>query len=150
MKKIVLVLLLILGFSTAQAQDDKERERIKSLKTAFITQELNLSNKVAQKFWPIYDRYEEQRRELYHREHRDINDVECISENKANDLLKEFVEIEKEDYELKRKYFADLKSILSAQEIIKLHQLEEDFHRKLIREYRARQQKERQKNNEEE
>ena len=78
MKKIVLVLLLILGFSTAQAQDDKERERIKSLKIAFITQELNLSNKVAQKFWPIYDKYEENRRELYRREHRDINDIECI------------------------------------------------------------------------
>ena len=150
MKKIVILLVLILGFSAAHAQDDKERERIKSLKTAFITQELNLDNKVAQKFWPIYDKYEEQRRELYHREHRDIKDVECISESKANELLKEFVEIEKEDYELKRKYFADLKSILSAQEIIKLHQLEEDFHRKLIREYRARQQKERQRNNEEE
>ena len=150
MKKIVLVLLLILGFSTAQAQDDKERERIKSLKIAFITQELNLSNKVAQKFWPIYDKYEENRRELYRREHRDINDIECISESKANDLLKEFVEIEKEDYALKQQYFADLKTILSAPEIIKLHQLEEDFHRKLIREYRARQQKERQKNNEEE
>ena len=150
MKKIVLVLLLILGFSTAQAQDDKERERIKSLKIAFITQELNLSNKVSQKFWPIYDKYEENRRELYRREHRDINDIECISESKANDLLKEFVEIEKEDYELKKQYFADLKTILSAPEIIKLHQLEEDFHRKLIREYRARQQKERQKNNEEE
>ncbi len=109
MKKIVLVLLLILGFSTAQAQDDKERERIKSLKIAFITQELNLSNKVAQKFWPIYDKYEENRRELYRREHRDINDIECISESKANDLLKEFVEIEKEDYELKKQYFADLK-----------------------------------------
>ena len=149
MKKIVLVLLLILGFSTAQAQDDKERERIKSLKTAFITQELNLSNKVAQKFWPIYDKYEQKRRELYRREHRDINDVECISESKADDLLKEFVEIEKEDYELKKQYFADLKSILSSKDIIKLHQLEEDFHRKLIREYRARQHKEREKNNEE-
>ena len=99
--------------------------------------------------WPIYDKYEQKRRELYRREHRDINDVECISESKADDLLKEFVEIEKEDYELKKQYFADLKSILSSKDIIKLHQLEEDFHRKLIREYRARQHKEREKNNEE-
>ncbi|MCL6217316.1 hypothetical protein [Zunongwangia pacifica] len=150
MKKIVILLVLILGFSTARAQDDKERERIKSLKTAFITQELKLSNKVAQKFWPIYDKYEEKRRELYRREHREINDVECISESKANDLLLEFVEIEKEDYELKKKYFTDLKTIFSAQEIIKLHKLEEDFHRKLIREYRARQHKERERNNEKE
>ena len=148
MKKIVLIILLMLGFSTAHAQDDKERERIKSLKTAFITQELNLSNKTAQKFWPIYDSYDEKRRALFHREHRDIKNIECINEDKANDILSEFIEIEKEDYELKKRYYQELKKILSSKEIVRLHQLEEDFHRKLIKEYRARKEKE-QKNNEE-
>ncbi|MDN3593846.1 hypothetical protein [Zunongwangia endophytica] len=148
MKKIALIVLLIFGFLTAQAQDDNEKERIKSLKTAFITQELNFSNKTAQKFWPIYDKYEDKRRALYRKEHRDIENVDCMAEDKAQDLLNDLIEIEKEDYELKKKYFQDLKTILSAQEIVKLHQLEEDFHRKLIKEYRARKEKER-KNEEE-
>ncbi|WBL20977.1 MULTISPECIES: hypothetical protein [unclassified Zunongwangia] len=148
MRKIALILLLILGFATAQAQDDNEKERIKSLKTAFITQELNFSNKTAQKFWPIYDKYDEKRRALFRREHRDIENVDCMAEDKAQEVIDELIEIEKQDYELKKKYYQDLKSILSAQEIVKLHQLEEDFHRKLIKEYRARKEKER-KNNEE-
>ena len=149
MKQLILFILLLTSATNFAQGGEKIKERIKAQKVAFITDKLELTSEEAQKFWPIYDKYEQKRRELYRREHRDINDVECISESKADDLLKEFVEIEKEDYELKKQYFADLKSILSSKDIIKLHQLEEDFHRKLIREYRARQHKEREKNNEE-
>ena len=39
----------------SQEKDDSHREKIKELKTAFFTQELNLDKKKAQQFWPIYN-----------------------------------------------------------------------------------------------
>ena len=84
---------------------------------------------------------------LRKREHRDIPNLECITEDDAENMLDEYVAIEKQDYILKQKLFNDLKEIMTAQEIIKLHKLEDEFHKKLIKEYRAR--KEREKKEEE-
>ena len=131
----------------SQERDDSHREKIKELKTAFFTQELDLNKKKAQQFWPIYNEYEASLYELRKREHRDLPNLECINEGEANEMLDEYVAIEKEDYVLKQKLFDDLKTIMSAQEIIKLHKLEDEFHKKLIKEYRAR--KEREKREEE-
>lgn len=141
MKKTLIILFIFCGFVQANAQDedkDPNRERIKALKTAFITQEMEFSNKTAQKFWPIYDQYEEERRELHRREHIDLENMGCINEEQAEEMLQEFVEIEKQEYQIKKQLFSDLRQILSAKEIIKLHRLEDEFHKKLIKEYRSR------------
>ncbi len=128
----------------SQEKDDSHREKIKELKTAFFTQELNLDNKKAQQFWPIYNEYESELHKLRKREHRDIPNLECITEDDAENMLDEYVAIEKQDYILKQKLFNDLKEIMTAQEIIKLHKLEDEFHKKLIKEYRARKEREKQ------
>jgi len=128
----------------SQEKEDSHREKIKELKTAFFTQELNLDKKKAQQFWPIYNEYETELHQLRKREHRDLPNLECISESDAKDMLDEYVDIERQDYVLKQKLFSDLKEIMSAQEIIKLHKLEDEFHKKLIKEYRARKEREKQ------
>ena len=135
------------GLWEMQSQDRSEshREKIKELKTAFFTQELNLDKQKAQKFWPIYNEYESELHELRKREHRDLPNLECISEDEAEEMLKEYVIIERQDYVLKEKLFKDLKEIMSSQEIIKLHKLEDEFHKKLIKEYRSRKDRENQK-----
>ena len=149
MKNLLTILLMFSGLWQMQSQekDDSHREKIKELKTAFFTQELNLDKKKAQQFWPIYNEYESELHKLRKREHRDIPNLECITEDDAENMLDEYVAIEKQDYILKQKLFNDLKEIMTAQEIIKLHKLEDEFHKKLIKEYRAR--KEREKKEEE-
>lgn len=149
MKNLLIILLMFSGLWQMQSQekDDSHREKIKELKTAFFTQELNLDKKKAQQFWPIYNEYESELHKLRKREHRDIPNLECITEDDAENMLDEYVAIEKQDYILKQKLFNDLKEIMTAQEIIKLHKLEDEFHKKLIKEYRAR--KEREKEEEE-
>lgn len=139
MKQTILIILLFLVGMATQAQDrDEHREKIKALKTAHITEGLNLTAKDAQQFWPIYNEFEEKRRELYRRERADVENLECLSESEANSKLNEYVELEKEDFLLKKQYYNDLRQIFSAKKIMKLKQLEEEFHRKLMREYRAR------------
>lgn len=147
MKNLLIILLMFSGLWEMQSQNRSEshREKIKELKTAFFTQELNLDKQKAQKFWPIYNEYESELHELRKREHRDLPNLECISEDEAEEMLKEYVIIERQDYVLKEKLFKDLKEIMSSQEIIKLHKLEDEFHKKLIKEYRSRKDRENQK-----
>ena len=64
MKQFLLVLILFTGSLTLiKAQDRQDlkegrSEKIQSLKIAFITQKLELTSDEAQKFWPVYNRYE--------------------------------------------------------------------------------------------
>ncbi|MCM4160622.1 hypothetical protein FHG64_18525 [Antarcticibacterium flavum] len=143
MKKLLIFLSLFLAvFSGLQAQEKHDREshrqKIKALKVAYITEELNMNTRLAQKFWPIYNKYEEQKRELWRREHIDLDEAEKFTEAQAQEMLKEYLAVEKEEYIIKKQLFADLGKILTAREIIKLHKLEADFNKKLLKEYRTR------------
>ena len=66
--KMKLLLPLILFISAAAfAQDDAKKEKheqIKALKVSFITTELSLTAEESEKFWPVYNAYEEKQREL--------------------------------------------------------------------------------------
>lgn len=141
MKKLALVFCVLLMAFQSQAQNkdwEEQRERIKALKVAYFTQELELTEKLAEKFWPIYNQYEKEKRELHKREHIELKNVECISEDEAEDLISEFLSVESEEYKIKKQLFKDLKQIISAKDIIKLHKLEDEFHKKLIKEYRSK------------
>lgn len=140
MKNIILVITIFLSALTSlQAQDKNDhREKIKALKVAFITQELNMSSQTAQKFWPVYNKYEKDKMDLHRRENVDWDKIGTISDAKADEMIKEYLAVEREEYVIKRQLFSDLKKILSAREIVLLHKLEADFNKKMIQEYRNR------------
>jgi hypothetical protein len=127
---------------TLQAQESKDRqqhrERIKAMKVAYITQELNMDAKLAEKFWPVYNQYERAKMDLHKKEHFQSENIENITEAEAEKMLTEFLNIEKEEYTVKKELYTNLKKIMSAREIIKIHKLESNFNKKLIREYHAR------------
>lgn len=126
----------VTSFSFAQDDDRSSQwEQIKALKVAYFTQEMNFSDKVAAKFWPIYNKYESDRRKLHEREHIEIDNVDCITEDDANALLSEFLSVENEEYKIKKQLFHDLKGFMTAKEILKIHKLEDEFHKKLFKEY---------------
>lgn len=68
MKRLILILTLFLGsFSIANAQKENKEDRaekVQALKIAFITQKLELTSNEAQTFWPVYNRYETDLRQV--------------------------------------------------------------------------------------
>jgi hypothetical protein len=64
MKKYLLILFIvaITPFARTRAQDNGQK--IQALKIAFITQKLQLTPQEAQQFWPIYDQYQTEIRNL--------------------------------------------------------------------------------------
>ena len=142
MKKILILFSMFLFVFTLQAQESKDRqqhrERINAMKVAYITQELNMDAKLAEKFWPVYNQYERAKMDLHKKEHFQSENIENITEAEAEKMLTEFLNIEKEEYTVKKELYTNLKKIMSAREIIKIHKLESNFNKKLIREYHAR------------
>jgi hypothetical protein len=143
MKNLIFTISLLLTGLSGIAQDkdfnrEEHRERIKAMKVAFITQELKLDKDLAEKFWPVYNRYECLKMDLHRKEHSELENVESLSEVQAEKMLKEYENIEKQEYEIKKELFSELKKIITSKEIIHLHKLESEFNKKLWKEYRER------------
>lgn len=142
MKKsfIYTILICLIFASTSFAQGGK-REKVKALKTAFITTELSLTQQEAEKFWPIYNAFEDKQFELRHEKMKSYmkrmdSDLETMTEKDASSLLSQMESVEEEMHLLRKKLVADLKSVISSHKIIKLKKAEEDFNRNLLKQYR--------------
>lgn len=145
MKKIVTLIVLILFSSFTFAQGFKEkREKIKALKVAYITEKLSLTSDEAQKFWPIYNDFDDKEFEIRHNKMRkivkqiDSDGLESISEKEAQNLISQMEVYDDELHNLKKKYIQDLQKVISSKKIILLKKTEEEFNRKLLREFRER------------
>lgn len=143
----IFLLLFSFNFYAQGKKMEEKREQIKTLKVAFLTTELNLTTKEAEKFWPIYNTFDDKQFEIRHLKmrtfRRKINDdvLNKMSEKEANNFLAQMESADEELFLLRKKFVANLKEILPAVKIIKLKKAEEDFNRKLLHQYRERGQK---------
>lgn len=144
--KKILSLLIVLISVNAIAQDGsfirKKREQIRSLKVAFITNELQLTPDEAGKFWPLYNAYEDKQHEIKKQRIKgymsriDDDSADKLSEKEATTLLAQMESNEEDLYQLRKKFISSLKGAISPIKILKLKRAEEDFNRKLLQQYR--------------
>lgn len=119
MKKYLLFLLAIFAsfsFVMAQNTNSQRSEKIKALKIAFITQKLQLTSAEAEKFWPVYNQYDNEIRQLR-------------MNNKNGDVL----ESEQKLLDIRKKYKPSFEKILGPQRLNDLYNAERDFRNLLIR-----------------
>ncbi|QSB28482.1 sensor of ECF-type sigma factor [Flavobacterium sp. CLA17] len=143
-KNILPLLLFLVSFSFYAQSDktDEKREKIKAYKVSFLTTELELTSTEAEKFWPIYNAFDDKQFELRHDKMKtylrklDDDNINSISEKEASALLSQIESTDKELYLLREKYMLNLKKVLSAKKILKLKKSEDDFNRKLLKQYR--------------
>lgn len=144
LKNLLPILLFLVTFSFYAQNDknDEKREKIKAYKVSFLTTELELTSTEAEKFWPIYNAFDDKQYELRHDKMKaymsrmDDESINSISEKEAAALLSQIENTDKELYLLRDKYSANLKKILSAKKILKLKKSEDDFNRKLLKQYK--------------
>lgn len=119
-----------------------KREQLKSLKVAYITDQLQLTSDEATKFWPLYNAFEVKQKELRQEKLRsymdrlDGGEVDKMSDKDALSLLNQMENTEEEIYQLRKKFVTNLKGVLAPIKIIKLKKAEEGFNRKLLKQYR--------------
>lgn len=124
MRKIVYLLLLLLPFSGI-AQDGirgENRQRLEAIQIAYLTKELSLTTQDAEKFWPVYNKYQDELRGLL----KNGGDEDVLNrQQKALDIRK--------------KYRPDFVKILGADRTNKLFQAEDKFREMVKRELQNRQ-----------
>jgi hypothetical protein len=145
-KKIITLILILttFGFYAQDSEMKDKKEQIRVLKAAFFTTELALTAREAEKFWPIYNTFDDLQFEIRHQKMRAFKNrmnnkaLDTMSEKEANSLLIQMESADEELFLLRKKLTKSLKEVLPAVKIIKLKKSEEDFNRKLLHQYRER------------
>lgn len=147
MKKYI-TLLIVLFSMVSIAQPSKEKiEKVKALKVAYITKELSLTTAEAEKFWPIYNTYDEKQFELRHNKMKTImkkykgEGLDNLSEKEAATILSEMESIDEELVNLRKKFVKDAKEIIGAKKVLLLKKAEEEFTRTLFKQYKGKERK---------
>ncbi|MCF7561359.1 sensor of ECF-type sigma factor [Sabulilitoribacter multivorans] len=135
MKKIILPIIALLIALSAFSQSKKDR--IKALKVSFITERLELTQEEAQKFWPVYNAYDDITGKIKYEDLRNIrreikNNIATLTDKRASELLEEIASAENKLHEEEVKLNVKLKKIISPKKILLLKIAEEDFKKKLF------------------
>ena len=133
----ILTLQLLISLSTFAQRPNKDK--IKALKIAHITEQLDLTEKEAQAFWPIYNANEEARQKLREASRGDKRiKLDGLTEAQAKEHLEARFKMDEERFKLQKEYYTKLLNILSAKKIIKLFEADHSFRRKMIDQFKQR------------
>ncbi len=142
MKKLITLCLLYFCSHSIVAQDRGNHDQINSLKIAHLSSELNLTAKESEKFWPLYTNYSEKMHALRNNpmaryiRNTDMETIEKMQEKEAEEALKKIINYESEYFSLRTNFLQEVQKVLSAKKIIQLNKAEDDFNRKLLKQYR--------------
>ncbi len=123
-------LLALSGAVYAQDQQDVEKTRADILtnKKKIIAATLELRGQEAAVFWPLYEEYQNALRPVHDRSSRLIadylRDYETLTDEQAKALLREFLNIEREQLKLKEIYVKKFSAVLSPKKVTRYFQLE--------------------------
>lgn len=143
--KTILIPIFALLLSLSIHAQKPNKEKIKALKVAHITEQLDLTTKEAQAFWPIYNANEEARCKLRDNKIKDCLDdlnqtaaESKFTEKEAKELLEKTSKLEEDKYKLQIDYISKLKGVLPAKKTLKLINAERSFRYKMIKEFKNR------------
>lgn len=138
MKQLLIPMIgLLLSINAYSQRIDKEK--VKALKIAHITEQLDLTAQEAQAFWPVYNANEDAReKQRAASKFRRPEDIDALSEAEAQAHLEHIVAAELARQQLEKKYYTALRDVLSAKKLLKLMEAERSFRRKLIETFKER------------
>ncbi len=136
---LLILAIMILAVPTMEAQDRKKdwNDRWKAEKIAYITDAMGLTSAEAEKFWPIYNKCESEKRNSF----KIVIDAykaleEALqagkSDDEINDLLNKYIEVQNFGKDIDSKYVLEYRKILSGKKVAKLYIAEESFRRQQI------------------
>lgn len=119
LKYIITTICLLFGLlSASHAQQQKEFQAIESEKVAYITKELKLTPAEAQKFFPIYNKYNDEMWEIKRAKRGADN----------SHRQRDVIAFDAKEVEIKKKYRAEFTKVIGTARASQFFQVVEDFY----------------------
>lgn len=134
MKLILRALALFLFVTPVLAEEANSdaqltKEAVKANKKLIVSTNMGLSEEEKKAFWPVFDEYQGKLDKLSQRTVALIedyaNNFNTMTDEKAGELLNEFLSIEEDTLALKHKYIPRFEKVLSKRKVVRYYQIEE-------------------------
>ena len=127
MKRLLFSIIILVSFHcTVLAQQGGGNGRVEAYKIAYITNRLNLSTSEAQKFWPIYNKYTVE-----------IKQVKLLNPDMGE------IEMEEKIVNIRKKYKTEFAQAISDEKINQFFKIDKEFNNVIRKELQERRQERR-------
>lgn len=142
----ILVILSILSFTClpSQAQGPGEHqgrmEKYRSMRIAYFTEKLQFTPEEAEKFWPLYNAFEQKKNEVRKQRRKQSmefhKNFEQLSDEDAVKLIDEHIRLKQDETKLDTEFHEELKKVLPAKKIMKFYITEIQFREYMLHKLR--------------
>lgn len=128
-----MVFLSFSGYAQRQGQQ-YDKEKLEAARVAFITNRLDLKPVQAEKFWPIFNQYQEDRTKLMEQMSK-LNRAASQETNevKAREMVEQRFAIQQELLDREKLFMSNIMQVISPLQAVKLSGVNRDFTRQLYR-----------------
>ena len=116
-------------------QPGPRMEKLESAKIGFLTQKLDLSPREAEKFWPIYNQYQNEMKDLAKER---MAARKAGEQTSADQKLDEQMELEGRVLEIRKKYTREFTRVIPSEKVVRLYEAEKQFRQELIKRLQER------------
>ena len=130
-----LVILLAIS-SVSFGQTEEQKAKFKQEQIAFFTNELQLTDAESEKFWPLYDDFNNRKMKIAEEEKSILsyfhNNSDNMSESEISESLSKILDIIKRRNKLEIDYHNKFKEILPEKKVLQLYVVDRQFRRHII------------------
>ncbi|MGA1978778.1 MAG: hypothetical protein ABSG89_13140 [Bacteroidales bacterium] len=140
-RSVLLITLLVISSATVWSQNPN-LERLNDYKIAFFTRKMNLTSGEAEKFWPLYNEFQEKKRLIQENKaqiNRNFNlNGQNMSDKELSDAADKYISLVMDEALLSQELNNKLKAILPPAKILRLYQAENQYKLQLLNELQNR------------
>ncbi len=118
------------------APEPPRKEKVESMKIAFLTQKLDLTPDEAQKFWPVYNEFQKKREEIHKKRREEMKqskgNLDSLSDKQIEAIVDGEMGIRQKNLDLEKEYHSKFKSVLPIRKVAKLYHAEDMFAHRLL------------------
>ena len=128
-----MVFLSFSGYAQRQGQQ-YDKEKLEAARVAYITNRLDLKPSQAEKFWPVFNQYQEDRTKLMEQMSK-LNRAASqeTNEAKAREMVEQRFAIQQELLDREKLFMSNIMQVISPLQAVKLSGVNRDFTRQLYR-----------------
>lgn len=133
MTRVTHICIFFCLLMTFQVSAQGDRDKIEAMRYQFISKRLELSSGESEKFWPLYNEYNDKvkaikknLRQSYKRKTENMGDKE------ADELVVLEIQSKQAEADLFKTYSEKIKAVIGSTKLVKLHLAEEAFKREMI------------------
>jgi hypothetical protein len=121
----------------------ERKEKVQTMKVAFLTDKLNLSAADAEKFWPIYNEFQDKKDALqkaFRQKAKIAKEIspELLTAEQADELINAQLTEEQSQLDLRKEYLPKFKKLIGSQKVVAMYVAERDFNKILLQKLKGR------------